>query len=181
MNPARFFYRTYQFWQALSVKPGEAELEQAVSLLSPAQQALFSRLQPSEKAHSLRMFRCLVECGESHPDLLAAALLHDIGKTRFPLRLWQRIWVVLAHRFWPDRINKWSASSLPPDQARPGWRTALLVANCHPHWGAELAEQSGSSALVVDLIRRHQDRLAGPPQNLADHLLQKLQFVDNEN
>jgi len=181
MNPARLFYRTHQFWQALSVKPGEAELEQAARLLSPAQQALFFRLQQAEQAHSLRILRHLMDQGECHPDLLAAALLHDVGKTLFPLKLRERVWIVLAHAFWPGWAKEWGASSGPFDPTWPAWRKALVIASQHARWGADLAAQSGSSPLAVELIRRHQEKLAGAPQNLAELLLQKLQAVDNES
>ena len=181
MNPGRLFYRTHQFWQALSVRPTQGELEQALSLLAPAQKVLFLRLQPSEQAHSLRVLRRLVEQGESHPDLLAAALLHDVGKIRFPLRLWERVWIVLAFRWYPAWAQARSALDLRGDPSCPAWQKALEVAGQHARWGADLAAQCGSSALLVEIIRRHQDLISAQPQSLAEHLLYKLQSVDNES
>ena len=37
------------------------------------------------------------EQGEENPDLLTAALLHDSGKTRTPLRIWERVVVVIVN------------------------------------------------------------------------------------
>lgn len=62
-----------------------------------------------------------------------------------------------------------------------GWRRAFVVSVQHPRWGAELADQCGTSPLAVELIARHQEHL-NPPQvdriSLGDRLLLKLQAAD---
>ena len=82
------------------------------------------------------VWRRLVDQDEHNPDLLAAALLHDVGKSRFPLRLWERVLIVSLKAFFPDRATRWGVG------AAKGWRRALVVAAQHPTWGAEMARQA---------------------------------------
>ena len=117
MNANRILYRTRQFWQALgasltlgaSLAPEDRDLVQA--LLTPGQIALFEGMQESEQAHALRVLHALLEQGEEHPDLSVAALLHDVGKSRFPLKLWERILIVLGQAFFPERAKRWGAAA----------------------------------------------------------------------
>ena len=46
---------------------------------------------------------------------------------------------------------------------------------------AEMAEAAGSSALVVSLIRRHQDDLPETALSEEDELLHILQWADDQN
>ena len=173
----RAAYRLRQFWQALFAKPTPAGLAPARALLSPAQMALFSQLQPSEQVHALQVLSRLAAQGETQPDLLVAALLHDIGKLRAPLRPWERASVVLGKRLFPARVQRWGAASQPQD----GWRRAFVAAQQHPAWGAALARSAGVSLLTEALIRRHQQPPAPGADSLEDNLLRKLQAVDNES
>src|SRR4030067_1174463 len=110
MSVARLLYRTRQFWQALWWAPAREDLDRLQSLLSPGMMALFHQLQPGEQAHSLLVWRRLVDQDEHNPDLLAAALLHDVGKSRFPLRPWERAAVVMGKAFFPAWVEKWGVS-----------------------------------------------------------------------
>jgi hypothetical protein len=68
-------------------------------------------MQESEQAHALRVLHALLEQGEEHPDLSVAALLHDVGKSRFPLKLWERVLIVLGQAFFPERAARWGAAA----------------------------------------------------------------------
>ncbi|MBN1145768.1 MAG: HD domain-containing protein [Anaerolineales bacterium] len=184
----RVLYRVVQFWRALTITPSPEELSQARQLLSPNLLALFLRLQASEQAHSLSVFRRLREHHETNPDLLAAALLHDVGKSRFPLRLWERVEIVLGRKLCPERAKRWGQA-----EAR-GWRRPFVIAEQHAAWGAEMAAGAGASAMTVALIGRHQEprgraaggansvNLAEPEQvSLEDMLLSRLQELDDES
>jgi hypothetical protein len=184
MNAARFLYRTRQFWQALGTTTTPEDLEQARAALSSSLFALFQRLQPSEQLHSLLVWQALRERGESNPDLWVAALLHDVGKSRFPLRLWERVAIVLAKSFCPGCSQRWGETSQGGEErVAKGWRRAFIVCTGHPTWGAEMAAAAGASPLAVALIRRHQEELppAGRANSLEDRLLRKLQAVDDES
>jgi len=183
MRLDQIHYRFRQFWQALYAVPDPADLALAQTILSPAQTELFLRLQVSEQAHSLRVFKRLYaqgerDPGEHLPDLLVAALLHDVGKSCHRLYLWERILIVIAKAIYPDSIHRWG--SLPPGSGY-GWRRAFVIAEQHPLWGAELSAAAGSSPLVVALIRRHQETPVQSPDSIEDKLLARLQAADGSH
>src|SRR5512144_2622625 len=110
MSSPRPLYRLRQFSAALFAKPAPEDLRQVEKFLSPQELALFARLQASEQAHSIEVFKSLQSGNGTHaqePDLLVAALLHDVGKCRYPLHLWERVWIVLAQALFPSRIEHW--------------------------------------------------------------------------
>jgi hypothetical protein len=199
MSAARIFYRTRQFWHGLRLTPTASEIDRARSALNAAQFDLFIRLQPGEQSHSLAVFTKLSVAGEDNPDLLAAALLHDVGKTLYPLKLWERVWIVLGKAFPPGLLKRWALGDLGDLKGLSFWKRPLVVAEQHPKWGAELAAQAGSSHLVVSLICRHQETLrvneylakhnlpSASGQDtvesirLEDCLLRKLQAADDES
>jgi len=175
MMLSSIYYRARQFGLALGARTlSEADLAQVQAILTPQQMTLFSYLHPSEQAHSLRVVTTLQNEGAIHLDLLAAALLHDIGKIRYPLRLWQRVFIVLAKALWPVRTQVWGQN-----QPR-GWQTPFVVAAQHPTWGADLAIKAGASLLTGNLIRKHQDSIP-LEENLENRLLAALQKADQQH
>lgn len=177
----RLLYRARQFWLALGAQPDPDELRLAATLLTPALMALFHSMQPDEQAHALKVLSRLLKQGENHPDLLAAALLHDCGKRLSPLNPVDRAWIVLAHKMFPSRVEDWGKVELEALKGLPGWRRPLAVAVQHPTWGAEMVRQAGGSSLLQALILRHQQHLEDRRTSLEDELLHKLQVVDNES
>jgi hypothetical protein len=169
---------SYRLWQGLRalgawVRPVDDNL--AAQHLSPALFALYRRMRRAERLHSLRVLRMLLASGQTHPDLITAALLHDVGKTQARFILPEKVLVVLVKAFAPGRYRRWGSG---PGR---GWQQAFAVSMQHPAWGAEMVARAGGTPLVVELIRRHADALAGPPQTEADHLLQALQAVDDRS
>jgi hypothetical protein len=182
MNAARFLYRTRQFWQALRSPPSAVDSELIQSILTAPQLALFQGMQASERTHSLRVLQALLEQGETQGDLLVAALLHDVGKSRAPLRLWERIAIVLVKAVCPYCVKRWGEGSA--GDWRRNWRRTFVISARHPDWGAEMAAEAGASILTQALIRRHQEGLPPPgdgPASLEDRLLARLVEVDDES
>ncbi len=173
----RALYRLRQFWNNLGARPSPTQIDAARRVLTAPELALFLRMQPGEQAHSLRILCELQQRGHTHPSLLAAALLHDAGKTCYPLRIWERALIVLAAALLPRQARAWGGY----DGQAPGWRKPFVVARQHAAWGAELAAQAGSAALTVALIRRHQDHIAAAGTREEDQLLACLQAFDNES
>lgn len=166
-------YRTLQFLRTIFDKPNQADLKFAHEHLSASLQPLFSRMSPSDQAHSIRVCRWLLEQGCTDPDLLTAALLHDVGKCVVTPRIWERVLVVLANQIAPRRVLRWSEA-----EAR-GWKRPFVIAHKHPDWGAELVAAYGGTAATVQLIQNHQ---AQPSQLPADQLrgdLSLLQAADS--
>ena len=118
--------------------------------LSPELQRCFAQLRRSEQQHSLRVLRALQAQGEVPPALAVAALLHDVGKTRWPFPLWQRVVAVLLPALAPGLAARLARG----DAANPVAR-ALLLQRQHPAWGAQLARAAGACERSVALIERH--------------------------
>jgi putative nucleotidyltransferase with HDIG domain len=168
-------HRLGQGLRALTARPSPLELEAARAALTPACFDLFLQLPDDDQAHSLRVFHALARGGVQDPDLLAAGLLHDVGKIRSPLHLPGRIGVVLAQRWLPQAFRRWSAGE------PRGWKRSFVVAARHPKWGAEMVRRAGGSERLAALVERH-DRalLAAPEDNLRGPLL-ALYAADSRN
>ncbi len=162
----RLTYRMRQFWEALRPRLDPQALAEAQTLLSPGLWRLFQQMPLSEQAHALRVFRRLKARGCHDPEVLTAALLHDVGKALQHPRLWERVAVVIAQRCCPRRA--WAWGEAPPR----GWRRPFVLARQHPAWGGDLAAQAGASPRVVALIQKHH---TFPPD---DEPLAWLQWAD---
>ena len=175
MNISRLTYRSRQFWNAL-LSPGKAVPSEALlPHLNPAQLILFRRMQPAEQVHAYQIFKRLVTAGQATPDLLTAALLHDVGKIMVPLSIFDRIVIVLGSHHFRRTTQRW-AEGTPH-----GWRLPFVVAEHHAEWGADLACQAGAPPMTVELIRRHHDLPVLNPESPTEHLLAALQVADDES
>ena len=169
----RVIYRVHQFMGALLARPKPEQLDFARQRLTPAQFELFQHLQPSEMRHALTMCEALMAQGDDDPDLHVAALLHDIGKAKHPMRIWERVMVVLGQNAFPHHVNDWG-------MGKPkGWRRAFVIAAQHPAWGADMIAETGASPLVLEMVRFHQDKAPSYMGTEERKLFAKLQAVDN--
>ena len=177
----QILYRVRQFWHVLTAIPEPEDLFQMRQILTTDLQQLFLRQQASEQAHSLKILYQLLDQRENHQDLLVAALIHDIGKTRHPLNACERVEVVLGQALFPKQVKAWG------NEKHQGWRRAFVIAEQHSIWGAEMAAQAGASALTASIIRRHHDPLESDgsrevlnhPLSDEEQLILKLQALDN--
>jgi hypothetical protein len=136
--------------------------------------ALFEQMRRSEQQHSLRVLQTLRAAGHTDPDLMIAALLHDVGKCRVPFHLWDRVLVVLVGAVCAGCLVRWG-------QGEPkGWRRPFAVREQHAAWGAEMAAAAGGSARAAELIARS-DNFTGAPADETERLLAALIDADNRN
>jgi putative nucleotidyltransferase with HDIG domain len=127
-----------------------------------------------DQQHGLNVMHTLAQRGYTDPDLLAAAVLHDVGKTARKagsLHLWHRVTVVLMRTLMPGLVEQLG------EDPGGGWRQAFFVHQHHAAIGAELAQQAGCSARTVELIRHHENA----PDQTDDRLLAALQAADSSN
>jgi putative nucleotidyltransferase with HDIG domain len=177
----RIQYRLRQFWRTLTVKRDHLELDQALVFLSPEQQTLFLQMQLSEQNHAVIVFQRLLEQGENQPDLLVAALLHDVGKQRYRMSPLERAIIVLVKAVNPQQACRWGELPHTGWDSLPSWRKAFVVALHHAEWGAEMARKSGVSPLAEYLIRLHDHPNRHSEDKEETSLLHKLWLVDNES
>lgn len=167
-------YRLRQFIRHLNARSDPTHLASAAAVLNPGLLLLFRSMSAADQAHGIRVLNSLRNSGETDPDLLAAALLHDVGKSNHRLPGWQRALVVLLHRLLPALAVRWA------EGAARGWRRPFVVAHHHPAWGAEMVAAAGGSERLSRLIRHH----AGQPTESDGELqrqLRLLQFADDRN
>ena len=138
--------RVRQFLAAARARVSDDEIAVLEQYLTPSQRDLFREMSPIDQRHCLDVFSLLRQ-GHSDPDLLRAALLHDVGKKG--ILVWHRVVGVLLEAFWPTLLEKLAVS-------RPqSWLYGLYIYRYHANLSAELAERSGCSPSVVELIRGH--------------------------
>lgn len=161
-------YRVQQFARAVGAwfRPDGADETLLARYLAPDAVALFRTMPHYDQQHALRVAQTLRAQGQDDADLLAAALLHDVGKSASGgpgasrvsrLRLWHRVATVLMRALRPGLLEQ-----IGRDE--PGsWRRAFYVQQHHAALGAELARRAGCSARTEALIRDHED----PPAQTA--------------
>ncbi|HSQ27862.1 MAG TPA: HD domain-containing protein [Anaerolineales bacterium] len=171
-------YRAQQFWNAVTASLDQNDLDEIREVLPAKLLNLFLQMQVTEQTHSFQVFRKLKNCGATNPDLLQAALLHDVGKVKHPLHVWERVEIVLVKMVAPEKAKDWGKGFIN------GWRRPFVIAFQHAGWGAEMAQEAGASPMVVSLINRHHEKvILNQPtdENDEDQLLSQLQTYDNES
>lgn len=172
----RAAYRVQQFLASLWPRITPGEQDELTRWLPALAVVLFQRMTRRDQRHSLDVFHRVQQSAPDQPDLLAAALLHDVAKTALPgrrVRLHHRVLVVLmeaARPGWAQRIARDDPAS---------WRYPFYLHLHHPELGARLAEEAGCSPLTAELIRRHQEKLTNPPRDEFERLLALLQGADD--
>jgi hypothetical protein len=179
MNLVRIPYRFIQAWNALVTQSAPEDQKLAHQILTPMQMNLFLHMQAGEQVHSIRILRELMNKGERHPDLMLAALLHDVGKIRHPLRIWEKAISVLGKFLSPEHAKRWGKISVEPTVRISWWQWPFIVSEQHADWGADLVFEAGASPLATSIIRRHQQYIAPGSDSLEDILVQKLQSIDD--
>jgi hypothetical protein len=140
-------YRLWQFWHNLSPSNLEpSEEEEIVSILSADEMDLFSRQDLADMRHSFRVMRTIKESGNDSVDLLKAALLHDVGKTRVKIVWWDRPVVVLAEALIPTFAERWSNGS------GKGWSRPFVMKAKHAEWGADAASAAGYWDMIANRV-----------------------------
>jgi hypothetical protein len=161
MRPA---YRARQFRDHLLARVAPDERAAAHDALPPAAAAVFDRMPVADQRHALDVVARLRAAGQTDPDLLAAALLHDAGKGD-RVRLWHRVATVLVAAVAPSRLDGLGS----PD---PGsWRYGFHVQRHHEHLSAEAALGAGCGPRVAAFI-------AGTPDPPDAQLAAALEAAD---
>jgi hypothetical protein len=156
---ARSLYRARQFSNVLRGGLSAQEQEIVREFLSPEQLTLFWQTQPLARRHHVDVALDLLGGGWTSPDLIAAALLHDVGKGQ--LGVWPRVAVVLAQGFSPALFTALAQRGGPPPV------TWLRIHAQHAEMGAAQVAAAGATKRMIELIRRHESIVPGDPEQAA--------------
>lgn len=118
----------------------------AEARLPDAERALYRAMDPRERDHHVRVARTiLARHPDATPQLVRAALLHDVGKSQRPYRVIERILVHLVRGEVPA-----------PQPIQVGWQGARQVAAHHAAYGASMILEAGGDPRVAELVSRHE-------------------------
>lgn len=169
-------YRVRQTLWALQALNQPVDEAFVAAYLPPNLRSLFAHMPRIEKHHSARVLRTILE-DHPHPpdDLAVAALLHDVGKSRYPLGVVGKSLAVAVRKLLPPLYARLSA--LDPE-THP-YARAFNVYQHHPAWSADLLRAAGATERAVWLAAHHQDA----HDQWRDHpyypLLRQLQRADD--
>jgi len=147
-------YRLWQVRQQLGfVAPLTAEerLEVARWLTATAL-PLFQTMSRADQQHAMRVCKGLQARGCADEEMLAAALLHDVGKGGGRVPFWTRPVIVLGKCCTPRLLAR---LAVYPRAGLSKWRRALGYAWWHAEIGADMAAAAGLSEQSVLYIRTH--------------------------
>jgi putative nucleotidyltransferase with HDIG domain len=154
--------RIRQFREA-GVLPCDADFDLGRTWLAPSLFELFAAQHPRDVVHSANTARWLLDRGHDDTELIAAALLHDIGKGQ--QRPMDRSIYVLANHAHVVR-------ALAARSSRFELRRAVERTLTHSETGAARLTEAGAPQRVIDLTARHH----GPAGE--DRVLALLQQAD---
>lgn len=145
--------RLRQFRQA-GCSPCDDDFAVARAWLDSSLLPLFERQHPRDIVHSANTARWLLNRGQSDPDLIVAALLHDVGKG--PQRRLDRTLYVLAS-------HAGLARALASPASRFELRRAVSRSVNHSRAGADELQLAGASSRVAELAARHHEAAGNDP------------------
>jgi hypothetical protein len=150
-----------RFFGALSpAGPSQSDEAWALGSLLDGEQVLWRRMSGPDQRHAVDVARETVRLlgpGPVPREVVAAALLHDVGKVESGLGTFARVGVTLAAiTAGRVRLLSWAASSPPrPGRQAPSWRARVGMYLAHDRLGAELLERAGSNELTFTWAREH--------------------------
>jgi len=159
------WHRARQFFEA-GRQPTESDLRVARETLTPELLRLFLAQHPRDIVHATGTARWLLDRGHADPDLVVAALLHDVGKGH--QRRADRVAYVVAAAVNAER-------GLASERSRFEVRRAAARTLVHSEAGAVLLGELGAPPRVVDFTFRHHSPARG------DAMLVLLQEADSAN
>jgi hypothetical protein len=130
--------------------PGAAEETWATSQLLPGEVDLWRRMSNPDRRHAIGVARRVeVSLGhEATRPVLAAALLHDVGKTASGLRTFGRVVATMSKAVaGPGYASAWSSGS--------GITRRVGLYIRHPELGGDMLAMAGSDTLTERWTREH--------------------------
>lgn len=169
--------RVQQGVRALLAFATSVDTDLAQQTLSAKEFQAFVGMSRSEQLHSLNVLRDVLAQSDTTPPALAvAALLHDVGKSRYHLMVWQKTIAVLVKAFIPKL-----AAYLARDETLNFWRAPFTVREYHPKWSANILRRCQSDDVAIWLAEHHQEDATQHQDHPYYELLCRLQAADDAN
>lgn len=143
-------HRVGQFVAHVRARVAPYEEAFAHRVLPPRAASAFDEMPVADRRHGLDVTARLLAEGHDSPDVLAAALLHDVAKGS-RMRLWHRVAGVLLETIAPRLLGRLA------DPRPASWRHGLYLYLHHARMSAEVAEAVGCSPSTVRLLRGEAD------------------------
>jgi hypothetical protein len=188
-----------RFFGALSpAGPPRHDEEWALGLLLPGEQELWRRMSGPDRRHAIGVARDTASLlGEDSPprEVMAAALLHDVGKVEASFGTFSRVGITLAAMAsGRSRLVAWAHPGRPdgsdgrggpdgsdrpqPSEGSPGLRGRVGLYLTHDRVGAALLEASGSHQLTVAWAGEHHQ--PADTWTVERHVAQALKDADGD-
>ncbi|MCY4021110.1 MAG: HD domain-containing protein [Chloroflexi bacterium] len=166
--------RVEQGIRALFAFATPIDLQLANQYLSSKELDAFQKMSRADQLHSLNVLRTVMKQRESVPlPLAVAALMHDVGKCRCHLTVWQKTLAVLVKHLIPslaDRLGREENLSI--------WRAPFVVRSRHAQWSGEILRACCADEVAVWLVEHHQADILAHRDHPQATLLQCLQRAD---
>jgi hypothetical protein len=176
MTSMPMVYRLQQGMRALFAFSQPVDWALAEHYLSPKLFTLFQQMDRGEQLHSLAVLRDVLAQDDTPSDLAVAALLHDVGKSRYAISVWQKTWAVIIRALVPKLYIRWSKGS-PLNL----WERPFVVYEQHPQWSAEMLRTAGASEAACWLVAYHAEHIETAPTSAQLEWLKRLQQADDQN
>jgi hypothetical protein len=130
--------------------PGAEATTWVAAVLSPAELALWARMSGPDRRHSYQVARDVERAlgHEATAPVLAAALLHDVGKLDAGLRTYGRVVATLSAAVAGHEMADFWVT-------RSGFTRKVGLYIRHPRSGGDMLELAGSDPLTVAWTRQH--------------------------
>jgi len=147
-----------RFFGALSpVGPTRTDEAWALGWLLDGEQSLWRRMSGPDRRHAVGVARDTIRLlGPDVPrrEVIAAALLHDVGKVESALGTLSRVAVTFAAlAVGRDRLGRWAGAAA--ETARPSRRNRVGLYLRHDRLGAQLLEGAHSHELTISWTAEH--------------------------
>lgn len=159
------------FWALSPAGPPPEDEAWALGSLLDGEKLLWHRMSGPDQRHAVGVARDTVrflEPDEAPPEVVAAALLHDVGKVEAQLGTFARVGVTLAALavgrarllHWacsgpPAAVPSPSGASTPSGPLRSSRRARVGMYLTHDALGAQLLRQASSRELTISWAREH--------------------------